>query len=431
MEYFLGLDFGTSAVKAIVIDAKMTIHAQVSQGLAAPIKIELEQGIGIEQDPLIWWAAFLGLIEKLKQEINIAQIKAIAIDGTSGTVLVCNKQGQVLSPALMYNDSRTYEQSQQIKQLCSRLKIKNGNLSALARLLFLLEKNKQKEISHILHQADWILGKLANNFAYSDINNVLKMAYDPISKAWPDWFKELEIPPNILPKVFRPGEYIQTIDKQYTGLGFSADTCLIAGSTDSTAAIIASGAELPGQAITSLGSTMVMKIISETAINDAANGVYSQPYGQYWLVGGSSNSGGAVLKHYFSQEQIEQYSQLLDADKNTGLNYYPLIHPGERFPFADPEKLPKLSPRPSDNQRFFQGILEGMANIEYQAYKKLQQLGAPFPTSVISMGGGTQNIGWKKIREQKLGIPMITAKIDQAAFGMAKLAWHGYIYITR
>jgi len=427
MHYFLGIDFGTSAIKAIVIDDKSTIHAQIQHPLPAPIITPLSKGTGVEQNPQLWWNAFLNIIEQLKLQISIQDIKAIAIDGTSGTVLVTDRQGHPLANALMYNDSRTINEGMIINDLCRARGITVGNYSALARLIYFLKQPYHPKITHVLHQADWILGRLANHYRYSDSNNALKMAYDPIQNKWPDWFKELDIPAPILPTIFKPGEYIQTIDTAFTKLGFSPETCLIAGTTDSTAAIIASGAKHVGEAITSLGTTMVMKVISHHPINNETYGVYSQPYGDHWLVGGGSNSGGCVLKHFFSMQQIDRFSAHLKPDQSTGLNYYPLINKGERFPVADPEKLPQLSPRPNNDQIFFQALLEGMSEIERLAYTKLEQLGAAYPSTVISMGGGAKNKGWTDIRRKKIQRPLLTADIDQAAYGAAKLAYEGYL----
>ena len=104
------------------------------------------------------------------------------------------------------------------------------------------------------------------------------------------------------------------------------------------------------------------------------------------------------------------------------LNYYPLSAPGERFPVQDPNYEARLLPRPEKDIDFFQALLEGMADIETIAYKKLVDLGAPYPKLVKSMGGGALNSSWCYIREQKLGVPVKSADLDQAAAGTALLA---------
>ena len=197
---------------------------------------------------------------------------------------------------------------------------------------------------------------------------------------------------------------------------------LRAGTTDSTAAVIATGARDVGDAVTSLGSTLVMKVISDKPIFDSASGIYSQPLGSLWLVGGGSNSGGAVLRQFFTDQQMQAMSQGLDPQNDTGLQYYPLNKMGERFPINDPQLAPHLSPRPQDEVTFFQGLLEGMARIEYNAYQRLQELGAPYPKRVFSVGGGASNEKWMQIRQRYLQTDMHPFQQRSAAYGSALLA---------
>ena len=108
--------------------------------------------------------------------------------------------------------------------------------------------------------------------------------------------------------------------------------------------------------------------------------------------------------------------------KPTGLNYYPLPKPGERFPINDPKLPPRLEPRPEDDATFLQAILEGVAEVEALAYRKLAELGAPPLRSVRTVGGGAANAAWTKIRERKLVAPFKHAKSQDACAGVAHLA---------
>jgi sugar (pentulose or hexulose) kinase len=145
-------------------------------------------------------------------------------------------------------------------------------------------------------------------------------------------------------------------------------------------------------------------------------------------VGGSSNSGGAILRSLFQAHELIAMTDELDHKQLMGqltlqdLHYYPLLSQGERFPINDPHKMPIISPKPSKQCDFFQALLEGMADIEALAYKKLVDLGAPYPKLIRSIGGGAKNKTWHFIREQKIGIPIIIAEQQQAAAGSAILA---------
>ena len=251
----------------------------------------------------------------------------------------------------------------------------------------------------------------------------MKLGFDAQAQGWPSWLDELGVERRLLPKVLRPGEEMGRINEEMAiHFGLNPATRIVAGTTDSTAAILASGASKPGEAVTSLGSTLVPKVICERPIFDIAHGVYSQPFGRYWLAGGGSNSGGLVLLQYFSREQLEEMTPQLRPEQPTGLDYYPLPSPGERFPINDPQMQPRLEPRPADDVVFYQAMLEGMTNIEHRAYDLLSELGAPYPDKVYSLGGGADNPAWMQMRATALGVEVVQAEHTQAAYGSARLA---------
>ena len=150
-------------------------------------------------------------------------------------------------------------------------------------------------------------------------------------------------------------------------------------------------------------------------------GIYSHRLGDQWLAGGASNTGGAVLKHYFNSQQLEQLSEQIDLNLAPP-EYYPLLSKGERFPVNDPQLQPKFTPRPNNDAQFLYGLLNGIANIENQSYHCLQQAGAAKLTSIRSVGGGANNTIWQTIRQQKFDIPSITATQTEAAYGSALIA---------
>ncbi len=386
----------------------------------------LSNGAKAEQDAEIWWQAVSDALSALLAKTQVDSVKSIAVAGTSGTLLLTNDMGEPLSPALMYNDGRSQIEATRISEIAPQESAAHGATSALAKLLHL---QPGPEASHALHQADWIVGKLSGQWGISDANNCLKLGFDAIHKCWPQWLEPLGVNQAILPKVFQPGTAVATINQQVAmQFGLPLTTQIVAGTTDSTAAFIATGASQIGEAVTSLGSTLVMKVISDRPIFSPSHGVYSQPLGNLWLVGGGSNSGGAVLLHHFSQQQLTDMTPQLQPEQPTGLDYYPLINPGERFPIADSHKQPRLSPRPEDDVVFLQAMLEAMAKIEQQGYQILKELGAPYPINIRSAGGGSRNPAWTKIRQAKLAVPMLEAQHQEAAYGSALLARQGYLH---
>lgn len=419
--FYLGIDLGTSACRVLAIDAEGKIQGSAQTLLPAPRR----NGVMVEQNPELWWDATRSALHRLLTRIDAGCVRAIAVDGTSGTLLLAGETGNPLGPALMYNDARSRAEADCVKEFAPHESAAHGTSGGLAKLLY-LQKHSDRRARYALSPADWISGRLTGRFGVSDENNCLKLGFDPLSRRWPDWLALLGLRTDLLPEVVCPGTLLGNIAaRSGAEFNFAADTGIVAGTTDSTAAILASGARLPGEAVTSLGSTLVVKVIAEQPLFAPEYGIYSQRLGDLWLVGGGSNSGGAVLRHYFSFEQITAMTPHLTPDQATGLDYYPLIVPGERFPINDAGLEPRLSPRPTDERVFFQAMLEGIARIEQRGYRLLAELGAPYPTSVRSVGGGAKNKAWTRLRGRMLNTKMIDATRRDAAYGAALLALRG------
>lgn len=418
---FLGIDVGTSGVRACAIDAAGRTVASAAE----PMPESSRGGAAIEQNPADWWAALCSALAALRRSIDLRLVRRIAIDGTSGTLLLIDAAGRPLTPGLMYNDARSRAEAAAIAKVAPPESGAHGATSALAKLLHLTGTGATVSAHRAVHQADWIAGRLAARHGVSDENNALKLGYDPVARCWPNWLGSLGIAADLLPEVREPGAVIGTMAPLLAGeLGFSADTEICTGTTDGVAAFIATRAAGIGDAVTSLGSTLTLKVLSDQPVFAPALGVYSHRLGDRWLAGGASNSGGAALLVHFSRDEIAALSAELQPDQPTGLDYYPLPGPGERFPLNDPQMAPRLSPRPDDRRRFLQGLLEGVAAVEALGYRRLAELGAPAPRRVITVGGGAINSVWTQIRARVLGLPVAAIAEVDTAFGAALLAQH-------
>jgi len=417
---FVGIDLGTSGCRAIAIDHDLQPVAAAEMSLTAP----RHRGDQSEQDAEDWWNAVDQVMTELTTLINPKTIDAIAVDGTSGSIVLTDAVGTPVAPALLYNDARAREQAVRIAALAPPASGAHGAASGLAKLLYLQDTISEKDhVSHVLNQAEWIAARLTDRYGIGDENNCLKLGYDVLQRRWPAWFDALEVRRAWLPEVVEPGTPLGTVNKTTARRYGLAPHCrVMAGTTDSIAGFLATGASQIGEAVTSLGSTLAIKILSQQPVFAPPYGIYSHRLGRRWLTGGASNSGGAVLRQYFSPAELDALSPQLDPDHPTGLDYYPLPGPGERFPVNDPHLQPRLDPRPAQALQFFQGMLEGMARIEATAYQRLAAMGAPFPRSIRTVGGGAVNAAWTRIRARELKVPLITARHTEAAYGAALLA---------
>jgi len=419
---YVGIDIGTSACRTCAVDT--------GTNRVASSRVELPQakratGGGVEQDPGVWWQALQDALEALSDRLGGRRIARIAVDGTSATLLLCSPDGTPLTPGLMYNDSRAVEAAGLVARYAPPDSAARGAASSLAKCLHLRDSVAGQPWL-ALHQADWLTGQLTGEFGCSDENNALKLGYDVERRGWPDWLGKLQLAPPQLPRVVAPGTVIGTLRASLAQRwGCSETVEIVAGTTDSTAGFIAAGACSTGMAVTALGSTLVLKVLSERPVFAAEYGIYSHRLGERWLVGGASNTGGAVLQQLFSACDIKRFTRLLQPATPTGLDYYPLPAAGERFPVQDPGLAPRLQPRPASDARFFQGILESLAVIEQRGYRLLAELGAPYPSQVLTVGGGAANPGWQQIRAARLQVPVSRAAHQEAAYGAALLALRG------
>jgi sugar (pentulose or hexulose) kinase len=276
-----------------------------------------------------------------------------------------------------------------------------------------------------MHQADWLAFQLHGKLGVTDYHNALKSGGDPEQLDYPAWVAALP-GANLLPRILEPGEKIGTITPRMAQYFTLPPDCVVrAGTTDSIAAFIAADARHPGEAVTSLGSTLALKLLSHVRVDHSPSGIYSHRFGDFWLVGGASNSGGAVLRSFFDDAQLASLSAKIEASHSSGLDYYPLNAPGERFPFNDPSYPPRLTPRPNSDVQFLHGLLEGIARIERDGYALIQSLGATPLQWLYSAGGGARNPAFMAIRAGLLGVSMKKAAHTKAAYGTALLARDG------
>jgi sugar (pentulose or hexulose) kinase len=418
----LGIDIGTSGVRAVLMNSKFDVVAQSSSLMS-----DFDPS---HRSPVVWWKSLESALEQLRTEApeQWRQVLGISVDGTSGTMLALNNEFEPIGDALMYNDPvENPDILEQIREHAPRESAAHGATSGLAKLMTLQEL---PGCHRVLHQADWVLGKFIGKYRWSDENNSLKTGYDPILREWPNWISQTKARRELLPDPKEPGQVTGEIDQKIADrFGLAKDIKIVSGTTDGCAAFLATGATEIGDGVTSLGSTLVVKILSDQPVFAPEYGIYSHRIGDQWLPGGASNTGGNVLTHFFSDEELIRHSRNIDPETQINLDYYPLLKAGERFPINDPAFLPRLEPRPPDDQTFLHGLLLGMSKVEALAYKRLKELGGPDLKSLRTVGGGSKNSVWTALRQKQIQVPMQNVASDQAAAGAARLAWKGLLSV--
>jgi sugar (pentulose or hexulose) kinase len=412
----LGIDLGTSGARAVAMTAAGEIVASGAARLTA--------FSDDHRDPLGWWKAVQAALAQALEAIDGSHICAVGIDGTSGTMLPVAADGAPLATPLMYNDPvGDTAILERIAVHAPKESAAHGATSGLAKLLTF---QSLPEVFRVIHQADWIAGHFTGLYDVSDENNALKTGYDPVARNWPEWLARTGARIDLLPDVLPAGAPVATISPAAAeAFGLPSETVIVAGTTDGCASFLATGADRPGDAVSALGTTLTVKMLSDKPLFAPESGLYSHRIGDMWLAGGASNTGGAVLAAHFSNDRIAELSEQIDPASDTGLDFYPLLKPGERFPVADPAFMPRMEPRPTEDAEFLKAIFEGIAGVERLAYERLVSLGSPALGSIRTVGGGAKNGVWTEIRKRRLVVPFLPVLSEEAAAGAARLALSG------
>ncbi|MEO1470874.1 MAG: FGGY family carbohydrate kinase, partial [Pseudomonadota bacterium] len=326
MTLALGIDVGTSGVRAALLGA---------EGVVGFAKAAMADHGGDLRDPAVWARALDAALAGLDPDLK-AEVGALAVDATSGTVLALDAGDAPVGQALLYNDAVDDPAiPAAIAAVAPRESAAHGAASGLARAIALAARPGARRI---LHQADWIVSLMTGERGTTDESNALKTGYDPVARRWPDWLDALPIDRAMLPRVVAAGAPMARVSAAAAARhGLPEGAVAVGGMTDGCASFMATGAGAPGDGVTALGTTLTVKLLSDRPVFAPEYGIYSHRIGDLWLAGGASNTGGGALAAHFAPDEIARLSATIDPARPTGLDYYPLPRPGERFPIADPD----------------------------------------------------------------------------------------------
>jgi len=501
-KFFVGFDLGTSGARISIVENnsnKIKINCNIKDDEDDHNDLPQYNEVHSDSvqyssydDPKSWLLAIESLLQNSPSYL-LQATKAICVSGTSAScLLVDTHTGKVTRQPKMYDYDITHSRTNDGDKIDPTAHIKTKHLidkfapnehatrastSALSKLIHYHYCNNLSKNEVLAHQSEYVAstlflsdpmkcgaGYLNNRDYVSDWHNALKLGYDVKRLCYPEWLidclNNTGIDPNVLPRVVAPGQNIGTISSTASKtFGIHPDAVVVGGTTDSNAAFIAAtatdGIPTYGTAVTSLGSTLAIKILSRSFVENSSQGVYSHRFPSFkkgksssvednseeelWLVGGASNVGCAILRQEnFSNEELVELSKDMDVMINSPIIYYPLTKRGERFPVADGSKEPVLTPKPESRMEYLKAILQGISLVEQQAFEVLGSLGADptYPNIVWTCGGGSKNDKWIKMRQRMLqnrvngdisDVKVMKATNSEASFGAAVLAASSFI----
>jgi len=472
----IGIDVGTSGVRAVAASPAGELLAEAEER----IRQDYRAAGGIhEQDPGEWWHALCSVVQRivktLKEKSGDVELRGGAVTSTSGSLVVADGEGRPLRPAILYDDGRGVEIAEELNKQGGAQSIRLGPSFSLVKAAWVEQQEPAvwERTRYVLHPADWLSGRLSGEFGVSDFTNALKLGYDLESSSWIGSVRAAGWLDYRLPVVRRPAEPIGRVSSVAAAeTGLPARMPVLAGATDGMASVIASGASRRGDANTTLGTTLVWKVLHDRK-PAARSGVYFHLHpGGLWVPGAASNTGLGSLRtagpspEYAStmsfrgiagdeeshsvfriglngQSEIPRFTRndsdspvVSPADMDrlaaayfpTSVVCYMLSGQGERFPFAHPKAESFVEGNPRDAGEFHAAQLQSIAFVERWGYEILESCSVQVGDRVFSTGAAAKSPVLSQLRANVLGKTVVLPRYPTAAFGAAILAATGTVF---
>ncbi len=329
----------------------------------------------------------------------------------------------------MYNDARSSGEAEAANaasaEMRGRLGYRFGSSFGLPKILWIKDNEPERfgRARLFVHASDYVGGRICGRFDASDYSNALKTGYDLERMEWPAFVGALGVPSEKLPRIVAPGTPLGSVSRrcaQETGLATS--TVLAAGCTDGYASQIASGAARVGDWNSTIGTTLIIKGVTDSIVKDPTGTVYSHRHPEgFWMPGGASNIGGECLQKRFAGADLRSLDKAIAGRQPRSLIVYPLERSEARFPdFARGGGF--IEGTPADETDLYQAFLEGVGYVERYAFEMLGRLGARAGRRIYVAGGAARSVEWMRIRASIQGRDLVKPLHAGAHMGAAVLA---------
>ncbi|HEU4507178.1 MAG TPA: xylulokinase [Pyrinomonadaceae bacterium] len=439
----LGIDVSTTGAKALLIDD----NGRILSSATTPLNVSTPQPLWSEQDPHEWWEATRTSISHALKSANSSarSVAAIGLTGQMHGLVVLDQHGNVLRPAILWNDQRCGAECDEIRSRVGqeRLVQVTGNdalTGFTAPKILWLERHEpevHKQIRHILLPKDYIRYKLTGAFAMDKADGSGTMLFDIRKRTWaPEILHALNINPAWLPPTFEGHETTGEVTAEAAeSTGLRKGTPLVAGGGDQSAGAIGTGVVRPGTMAVTLGTSGVVFAATESPLIDPRGRLHAfcHAVADRWHLMGVMLSAAGSLQWYRDRLACDREFKDLVAEAShvpagsEGLIFLPYLS-GERTPHADPLARGAwigLTTRHSQ-AHLTRAILEGVAFGIKDIFCLMRESGLGPIEQIRVSGGGAKSPLWRQILADTLEAELVTVNTTEgAAFGAALLAGVG------
>jgi len=443
MAYFLGIDTSTTSSKALLIDEQGNVVAVASNSHT----LQTPKPLWSEQDPLEWWEAVSASIKSVLEKAGIGgeRIGAVGLTGQMHGLVLLDEAGNVLRPAILWNDQRTQSQCDEIHQIIGREKFIQitGNIALTGftapKILWVKENEPDvyAKAKHVLLPKDYIRYKLMGEYAMDKADGAGTVLFDLKSRDWSDEvLSALDIPRAWMPKTFEGTEFTGYVTNEAASLtGLKVGTPVAAGGGDQAAGAVGVGAVEPGVVALTVGTSGVVFATTPSALiePDGRLHAFCHAVPGMWHFMGVMLSAAGSLQWYrdalapdMSFDNLLKEAELIPAGSE-GLQFLPYLS-GERTPHPDPLARGAFIGLTLRHNRahMTRAVLEGVAFGLKDSFTLIQNAGLGTITQVRASGGGTKSALWRQILASVLEAELVTVNTTEgAAYGAALLAGVG------
>lgn len=434
-QLFIGLDFGTSVVKALLVDGEQRILASASSSLS----VSRPTSGHSEQDPASWWQALLDVVDALKAERPgyVAAVRAIGLAGQMHGAVLLDASGAVLRPAILWNDVRATAECVELEAALPDLRRIAGNMAmpgfTAPKLLWVRRHEPEtfRRVSKVLLPKAWVRYRMTGEMIeeMSDASGTLWL--DVGARDWSDAALAAtglsrEVMPRLLEGNAPAGTLIPELAARW---GMERAPILAGGAGDNAAGAIGLGAIAPGSAFLSLGSSGVIFATTDrfAPFPQAAVHAFCHALPRTWHQMGVTLSAAASLAWWAGVTERSEAELLagLAPPRSPGTAIFLPYLSGERTPHNDGKirgAFAGLS-HGTDRDAMTQAVLEGVAFSFRDCLDALAASGTYVEEADV-IGGGSRSSVWIGILASVLGITLhrLVNGEHGGAFGAARLA---------
>jgi xylulokinase len=441
--FFLGIDTSTTSSKALLIDERGEVVAVAS----SPHTVQMPHPLWSEQEPQEWWTAVSTSIRSVLEQAEISgeQIAAVGLTGQMHGLVLLDAAGNVLRPAILWNDQRTQKQCDDIHGRIGKERFIQitGNVALTGftapKILWVRENEPEvyARARHMLLPKDYIRYRLTGVHAMDKADGAGTVLFDLKRRDWsPEVLHALAIDPAWMPPTFEGPMFTGRVTAEAAAVtSLKAGTPVAAGGGDQAAQAVGVGAVEPGVVALTVGTSGVVFATTPEAFIEPEGRLHAFCHavpGMWHFMGVMLSAAGSLQWYRDALAPKTSFDDLLAEAAavppgSEGLLFLPYLT-GERTPHPDPLArgafigLTVRHGRPHMTRAVLEGVAFGLKD----SFTLIQSAGLGAITQVRASGGGVKSELWRQILASVLGAELVTVNTAEgAAYGAALLAGVG------